>query len=76
MSPNAGGPRQRIHAWHGVVEAELDHLDWATRQPMNATLNATYWRRRLLEIKIGFELTQQQIQRIETLLHRVGSLGS
>jgi hypothetical protein len=76
MSSNAAGSRQRIHASHGVLEAELDHLDWATRQPMSATLNATYWRRRLLDIKIGFELTQQQILRIEALLHRVGSVGA
>lgn len=61
---------QRFNASH-VVDSELQHLEWATRQPMVHVLNAGYWRRRVLEVKCGFELTQQQGVRIETMLKRL-----
>ena len=48
---------QRFNASH-VVEAELEHLDWATRQPALRMLDAVYWRRRVLAVKCGFELTE------------------
>lgn len=62
---------QRLNASH-VVEAELVHLDWATKQPALRTLDATYWRRRVLAVKRGFELTEQQVMRLEKILQRLG----
>jgi hypothetical protein len=53
------------------VEAELEHLDWATRQPKVHMFNAGYWRRRILAVKCGFELTHQQRRRIEQMLQRL-----
>ncbi|CAH2918371.1 MAG: FIG00459447: hypothetical protein [uncultured Paraburkholderia sp.] len=46
---------KRFNASH-VVEAELDHLDWATKQPAQRMLDAGHWRRRLLAVKYKFEL--------------------
>lgn len=62
---------QRLNASH-VVEAELVHLDWATKQPAQRMLDAVYWRRRVLAVKCGFELTQQQVIRLEKILQRLG----
>ena len=64
---------QRFNASH-VVEAELEHLDWATRQPMVRMFNGGYWRRRVLAIKAAYELTHQQGMRIEQILQRLGEL--
>ncbi|MEM5437280.1 hypothetical protein [Paraburkholderia diazotrophica] len=61
--------RQRLNATH-VVESELQHLEWATRQPMMRRLNACYWRRRVLEVKGGYELTAQGV-RIERMLKQL-----
>ncbi|WP_407670841.1 hypothetical protein [Paraburkholderia franconis] len=54
-----------------VVESELQHLEWATRQPMMRRLNACYWRRRVLDVKGGYELTAQQGMRIERMLKQL-----
>jgi hypothetical protein len=62
---------QRVSASH-VVEAELEHLDWATRQPAQRILDAVYWRRRVLAVKCGFELTDLQVMRLEKILLRLG----
>jgi hypothetical protein len=62
---------QRLNASH-VVEAELEHLDWATRQPAQRMLDACYWRRRVLAVKCGFELTELQVMRLEKILQRLG----
>ncbi|HEY4298803.1 MAG TPA: hypothetical protein VGM85_20195 [Paraburkholderia sp.] len=62
---------QRMNASH-VVEAELQHLDWATRQPALGMLDAGYWRRRVLAVKCGFELTEQQGMQLEKILQRLG----
>ena len=62
---------RRFNALH-VVEAELEHLDWATRQPALRMLDAGYWRRRILAVKCEFELTEQQILRLEKILERLG----
>lgn len=70
MDPKNAHAR-RYNASH-VVEAELEHLDWATRQPAMHVLNAVYWRRRVLAVKCGFELTEQQRLRLEKILQRLG----
>ncbi|WP_144143116.1 hypothetical protein [Paraburkholderia sp. BCC1884] len=62
---------QRFHASH-VVEAELEHLEWATKQPALRMLDAGYWRRRVLAVKCGFELTELQGIRLEKILARLG----
>ncbi|ASV99654.1 hypothetical protein [Paraburkholderia aromaticivorans] len=62
---------QRLNASH-VVEAELDHLDWATKQPAQRMLDARYWRRRVLAVKCGFDLTELQVMRLEKILQRLG----
>jgi hypothetical protein len=62
---------QRFTASH-VVEAELEHLDRATRQPALRMLDAVYWRRRVLAVKCGFELTDLQVIRLEKILQRLG----
>jgi hypothetical protein len=62
---------QRLNASH-VVEAELEHLDWATKQPAQRLLDAVYWRRRVLAVKCGFELTELQVMRLEKILQRLG----
>ncbi|WOD20340.1 hypothetical protein [Paraburkholderia kirstenboschensis] len=65
---------KRFNASH-VVEAELEHLDWATRQPAQRMLDAGYWRRRVLAVKCKFELTDQQVARVEKILQRLGPLA-
>ncbi|HEY3596140.1 MAG TPA: hypothetical protein VGL08_01295 [Paraburkholderia sp.] len=70
METNESGRAARWNASH-VVDAELEHLDWATRQPMLDMLDADYWRRRVLAIKSGYELTRQQVMRIERILTRL-----
>ncbi|CAD6521598.1 hypothetical protein LMG28727_01657 [Paraburkholderia kirstenboschensis] len=65
---------KRFNASH-VVEAELEHLDWATRQPAQRMLDAGYWRRRVLAVKCKFELTDQQVARVEKILKRLGPLA-
>ena len=67
---NGQAGAQRIHASH-VVETELAHLEWATRQPVDRMLSPGYWHRRVLAVKSGFELTQQQRQRIDAILSRI-----
>ncbi|MBN3851522.1 MULTISPECIES: hypothetical protein [Burkholderiaceae] len=62
---------RRFFASH-VVEAELEHLNWATKQPALRMLDAVYWRRRVLGVKGGFELTDQQVMRLEKILQRLG----
>ena len=73
MESNGSRQAQRFNASH-VVEAELEHLDWATRQPMVRMFNAGYWRRRVLAIKAAYQLTHQQGMRIEQILQRLGEL--
>jgi hypothetical protein len=73
MDSNRSRPMQRRSASH-VVEAELEHLDWATRQPTVRMFNAGYWRRRVLAIRCVYELTQQQGVRIEQILARLDDL--
>jgi hypothetical protein len=70
MNSDRREPPQRCNALH-FVEAELEHLDWATRQPVVHMFNAGYWRRRILAVKCGFELTHQQRARIEQILQRL-----
>jgi hypothetical protein len=65
------GRAQRLTASH-VVKAELEHLDWATKQPALRMLDAAYWRRRVLAVKCGFELTEQQVMQLEKILQRLG----
>ena len=72
MQPNGYGSGQRLNASH-VVESELEHLEWAMRQPMVRLLNARYWQRRVLEVKCGYELTAQQGVRIERMLKQLAS---
>jgi hypothetical protein len=62
---------RRLSASH-VVEAELDHLEWATKQPALRMLDAVYWCRRVLAVKCGFELTEQQVMQLEKILQRLG----
>ncbi|MGF6596898.1 hypothetical protein P3T23_001609 [Paraburkholderia sp. GAS448] len=69
-SRSPAGKAQRVHASH-MVEEELAHLEWATRQPVDSMLSPGYWHRRVLAIKCGFELTQQQGQRIDAILMRI-----
>ncbi|RFU47970.1 hypothetical protein [Paraburkholderia sp. DHOC27] len=70
MNADRRKPAQRFNALH-VVEAELEHLEWATRQPVVQMFDAGYWRRRVLAVKCGFELTHQQRLRIEQILLRL-----
>jgi hypothetical protein len=70
MQANGFGSGQRRNATH-VVDAELQHLEWATRQPMLQRLNARYWVRRVLDVKCGYQLTQQQGARIERMLRQL-----
>ena len=73
MDMKTKGPAQRVHASH-VVEAELAHLEWATRQPVDRTLSPDYWQRRVLAVKCRFELTPQQGQRVEAILKRIEAI--
>ncbi|MBB5504216.1 hypothetical protein HDG35_000451 [Paraburkholderia sp. JPY681] len=54
------------------MEAELEHLDWATRQPALHLFDARYWRRRVLAVKGRFELTERQLIQLEKILRRLG----
>jgi hypothetical protein len=38
-------------------------------------LDAGYWRRRVLAVKCKFELTDQQVARVEKILQRLGPLA-
>ena len=62
---------QRVIASH-VAEAELGHLEWVTRRPPLRMLDTGYWRRRVLAVKGGFELTEQQVMQLEKILQRLG----
>ncbi|WP_175157845.1 hypothetical protein [Paraburkholderia fynbosensis] len=55
-----------------VVEAELDHLDWATKQPALRMLDAVYWRRRVRAVKCRLELTVERVMQLEKILQRLG----
>ena len=70
METNEPGRARRRNASH-VVDAELEHLEWATRQPSMAIFDASYWRRRVLAVQSGYELTRQQDVRIERILKRL-----
>jgi hypothetical protein len=61
---------RRVHAAH-VVAAELEHLDWATRQPPLHLFDAGYWRRRVPAVKGRFELTERQLIQLEKILRRL-----
>ncbi|MGF6771189.1 hypothetical protein P3T18_003668 [Paraburkholderia sp. GAS199] len=74
MNAKKPAPGKRLNASH-VVEAELDHLDWATRQPALRMLDAVYWRRRVLAVEGKFELTEQQGMRLAKILQRLGQTG-
>jgi hypothetical protein len=65
---------QRLNALH-VVEAELEHLDWATKQPALRRLDVLHWRRRVRAVKDGFELTEQQVTRLKRILQRLGHVS-
>ncbi|MEX3855384.1 hypothetical protein AB3X94_15130 [Paraburkholderia sp. BR10923] len=62
---------RRVLAAH-VADAELEHLDWATRQPALHLFDAGYWRRRVLAVKGSFELTERQLTQLEKILQRLG----
>ncbi|MFP4891096.1 hypothetical protein [Paraburkholderia sp. EG304] len=62
---------RRVLAAH-VVETELEHLDWATRQPALHLFDAGYWRRRVLAVKGRFELTERHLTQLEKILQRLG----
>jgi hypothetical protein len=72
MQPDEYGRGQRLSASH-VVDSELEHLEWAMRQPVMHRLNTRYWQRRVLEVKCGYELTAQQGVRIERMLRQLAS---
>jgi len=60
-------PARRTYALH-LVDADLDHLERAIREPENRMLTAQYWRQRILMIRRQFELTREQRARAEALL--------
>ena len=60
-------PARRTYALH-IVDADLDHLERAIREPENRMLTAQYWRQRILSIRRQFELTREQGARAEALL--------
>lgn len=66
---------RRVHALH-LVDADLDHLERAIRQPATRMLNPQYWRRRVLTVQHQFELTLEQYARIEAILRRLGERGA
>jgi hypothetical protein len=70
---SGAGATPRWNASH-VVDAELEHLEWATRQPMLDIFDAQYWRRRVLAIQRSYQLTHQQGMRIERMLRRLAGL--
>ncbi|MDH6148083.1 MULTISPECIES: hypothetical protein [Paraburkholderia] len=62
---------RRVLAAH-VAEAELEHLNWATRQPTLHLFDAGYWRRRVLAVEGRFELTERQLTQLEKILRHLG----
>ncbi len=60
-------PARRTYALH-LVDADLDHLERAIREPENRMLTVQYWRQRILMIRRQFELTREQRARAEALL--------
>jgi hypothetical protein len=58
-----------------LVEADLDHLERAIRQPATRMLDAQYWRRRVLSVRHQFELTHEQGVRIEAILRQLAECG-
>jgi hypothetical protein len=70
METDGSGRTPRWNASH-VVDAEIEHLEWATRQPMLDIFDAQYWRRRVLAVQGSYELTLQQGRRIERMLRRL-----
>ncbi|MFT4069684.1 hypothetical protein [Paraburkholderia sp.] len=71
MNGNKPAHARRLLASH-VVDAELEHLDWATKQPALHMFDTGYWRRRVLGVKGKFELTEQQVRQLEKILQRLG----
>lgn len=63
-------PARRTHSLH-LVDADLDHLERAIREPENRMLTVQYWRQRILCIRRQFELTREQRARAEALLERL-----
>jgi hypothetical protein len=62
---------QRLNASH-VVEAALEHQDCATKQRALHGLDVLYWRRRVLAVKDGFELTEQRVIQLKKILQGLG----
>jgi hypothetical protein len=61
---------RRVHALH-LVDADLDHLERAIRQPENRMLNMQYWERRVRSVRHQFELTREQGARVDAILERL-----
>jgi Spy/CpxP family protein refolding chaperone len=61
---------RRAHALH-LVDADLDHLERAIRQPENRMLNTQYWERRARSVWHHYELTDEQRARVEAILERL-----
>jgi len=68
-------PVRRTYALH-LVDADLDHLERAIREPENRMLTAQYWRQRILSIRRQFELTREQRARAEALLESLSQRQS
>jgi hypothetical protein len=68
-------PARRTYALH-LVDADLDHLERAIREPENRMLTAQYWRQRILSIRRQFELTREQRARAEALLESLSQRQS
>ena len=60
-------PARRTYALH-LVDADLDHLERAIREPENRMLTAQYWQQRILSIRRQYELTREQRARAEALI--------
>lgn len=65
----------RTYALH-LVDADLDHLERAIREPENRMLTVQYWQRRVLTMRRQFELTREQRARSEALLDRLAQRES
>lgn len=65
----------RTYALH-LVDADLDHLERAIREPENRMLTVQYWQRRVLTMRRQFELTREQRARSEALLDRLAKRES
>ncbi|EDZ99455.1 conserved hypothetical protein [Burkholderia sp. H160] len=70
MNAKKPGCTRRVRA-APVVDAELEHLNWATQQPAQRLFDAAYWRRRVLAVKGRFELTERQLMQLEKILRRL-----